>query len=45
MIRQDQISEAALDYCREYKDSKYTAENAALLAFSDGAQWRLISKI
>ena len=39
MIRQDQISQAALDYCRQYKDSKYTAENAALLAFSDGAQW------
>ena len=28
-----------MDYCRQYKDSKYTAENAALLAFSDGAQW------
>lgn len=39
MIRQDQISQAALDYCRQYKDSKYTAENAALLAFSDGANW------
>ena len=39
MIRQDQITQAALDYCRQYKDSKYTAENAALLAFSDGAQW------
>ena len=39
MIRQDQISQAALDYCRQYKDSKLTAENAALLAFSDGANW------
>ena len=39
MKREDQISQAALDYCRQYKDSKYTAENAALLAFSDGAQW------
>ena len=39
MIRQDQITQAASDYCREYKDSKLTAENAALLAFSDGAQW------
>ena len=39
MIRQDQITQAALDYCRQYKDSKYTAENMALLAFSDGAQW------
>lgn len=39
MIRQDQITQAALDYCREYKTSKLTAENAALLAFSDGAQW------
>lgn len=39
MIRQDQISQAALDYCREYKTSKLTAENTALLAFSDGAQW------
>ena len=39
MIRQDQITQAASDYCRQYKDSKYTAENAALLAFSDGAQW------
>lgn len=39
MIRQDQISQAALDYCRQYKDSKYTAENAALLAFSDGVNW------
>lgn len=28
-----------MDYCRQYKDSKYTAENAALLAFSDGANW------
>lgn len=39
MKREDQISQAAMDYCRQYKDSKYTAENAALLAFSDGAQW------
>ena len=39
MKREDQISQAALDYCRQYKDSKYTAENAALLAFSDGANW------
>lgn len=39
MIRQDQITQAALDNSRQYKDSKYTAENAALLAFSDGAQW------
>ena len=39
MKRQDQITQAASDYCRQYKDSKYTAENAALLAFSDGAQW------
>jgi hypothetical protein len=39
MIRQDQITQEALDYCRQYKSSKYTAENAALLAFSDGAQW------
>ena len=39
MKREDQITQAALDYCREYKDSKLTAENAALLAFSDGAQW------
>ena len=28
-----------MEYCRQYKDSKYTAENAALLAFADGAQW------
>ena len=39
MKREDQISQAAMDYCRQYKDSKYTAENMALLAFSDGAQW------
>ena len=39
MIRQDQITQAALDYFRQYKTSKLTAENAALLAFSDGAQW------
>ena len=39
MKREDQITQAALDYCRQYKDSKYTAENAALLAFSDGAEW------
>ena len=39
MKRQDQITQAASDYCRQYKDSKYTAENASLLAFSDGAQW------
>ena len=39
MKREDQITQAAMDYCREYKTSKLTAENAALLAFSDGAQW------
>lgn len=39
MIRQDQISQAALDNSRQYKNSKYTAENAALLAFSEGANW------
>ena len=39
MTREDQITQAAMDYCRQYKTSKYTAENAALLAFSDGAQW------
>lgn len=39
MKREDQITQAAMDYCRQYKDSKYTAENAALLAFSDGARW------
>ena len=39
MKREDQISQEAMDYCRQYKDSKYTAENAALLAFSDGANW------
>ena len=39
MKREDQITQAASDYCREYKTSKLTAENAALLAFSDGAQW------
>ena len=39
MKREDQITQAAMDYCRQYKTSKLTAENAALLAFSDGAQW------
>lgn len=39
MIRQDQISQAALDYCRQYEKSKYSAENAAMLGFTDGAQW------
>ena len=39
MIRQDQITQAALDYCRQYEKSKYSAENAAMLGFSDGAQW------
>lgn len=39
MIRQDQITQAALDNSRQYKNSKYTAENAALLAFSEGANW------
>lgn len=39
MKREDQISQAALDYCRQYKESKLTAENAALITFSDGAQW------
>lgn len=39
MKRRDQIEEKALDYCRQYKTTKYTAENAALLAFCDGAQW------
>lgn len=39
MKREDQITQAASDYCREYKTSKLTAENTALLAFSDGARW------
>lgn len=39
MIRQDQITQAALDNSRQYKNSKYTAENTALLAFSEGANW------
>lgn len=39
MIRQDQISQAALDYCSQYKKSKYSAENAAMLGFIDGANW------
>ena len=39
MIRQDQISEAALDYCFQDKNSKCTNELAALLAFCDGAKW------
>lgn len=39
MIRQDQISQAALDYCRQYEKSKYSAENAAMLGFIDGANW------
>ena len=39
MKREDQITQAASDYCREYKTSKLTAENTALLAFSDGANW------
>ena len=39
MKREDQITQAAMDYCREYKTSKLTAENMALLAFSDGARW------
>lgn len=39
MIRQDQITQAALDYCCQYKKSKYSAENAAMLGFTDGANW------
>ena len=39
MIRQDQITQAALDYCRQYENSKYSAENAAMLGFTDGAYW------
>lgn len=39
MIRQDQITQAALDYCRQYETSKYSAENAAMLGFTDGAYW------
>lgn len=39
MIRQDQITQAELDYCRQYEKSKYSAENAAMLAFTDGAYW------
>lgn len=39
MIRQDQITQAALDYCRQYETSKYSAENAAMLGFTDGANW------
>ena len=39
MKREDQISEAALDYCFQDKNSKCTNELAAFLAFSDGAQW------
>ena len=39
MIRQDQITQAALDYCRQYEKSKYSAENAAMLGFTDGSYW------
>ena len=39
MIRQDQITQAAMKYCRQYKKSKYSAENAAMLGFIDGAYW------
>lgn len=39
MKREDQITQAAMDYCREYKTSKLTAENMALLAFSEGVRW------
>lgn len=39
MKRQDQISEAALEYCFPDKNSKCTNELAAFLAFCDGAQW------
>lgn len=39
MKREDQIDQAATDYCRKYKDSELTSEYTALLAFSDGAQW------
>lgn len=39
MKREDQINQTAMDYCRKFKDSKYTAEMAARLAFIDGAQW------
>lgn len=39
MIRQYQISEAALEYCFQDKNSKCTNELAAFLAFSNGAQW------
>ena len=39
MIRQDQITQAALDYFRQYEKSKYSAENAAMLGFTDGAYW------
>lgn len=39
MKREDQIDQAAMDYCRKYKDSELESEYAALLAFTDGAQW------
>ena len=39
MTREEQITQAASYYCREYKKSKLTAENDAILAFADGAQW------
>ena len=39
MKREDQIDQAATDYCRKYKDSELTSEYTALLAFVDGAQW------
>lgn len=39
MKREDQISQAALEYCFQDKNSKCTNELAAFLAFCDGAQW------
>ena len=28
-----------MDYCRQYETSKYSAENAAMLGFTDGVYW------
>ena len=39
MKREDQISEAALDYCFQDKNSKCTNELAAFLAFCEGVRW------
>jgi hypothetical protein len=39
MIKQKELSKAAINYSRKFKDSKLLKENVAIIAFADGAEW------